>query len=34
METALNGLLTPVHPGAERFYKDLGLLKQAPARPI
>jgi TRAP-type uncharacterized transport system substrate-binding protein len=27
METALKGLLTPLHPGAEGFYKDQGLLK-------
>jgi TRAP transporter TAXI family solute receptor len=27
METALNGVLTPLHPGAERFYKEVGMLK-------
>lgn len=26
-ETALNGLGVPLHPGAERFYKEAGLLK-------
>ncbi len=27
METALKGVLIPVHPGAERFYKEQGLIK-------
>ncbi len=27
METALKGVLVPLHPGAERFYKEAGLLK-------
>lgn len=27
METALTGVLIPVHPGAERFYKEAGLIK-------
>ncbi|MCB2152841.1 MAG: TAXI family TRAP transporter solute-binding subunit, partial [Rhodobacteraceae bacterium] len=26
-ETALNGVGIPLHPGAERFYKEAGLLK-------
>jgi len=26
-ETALKGVLIPLHPGAERFYKEAGLLK-------
>jgi len=26
-ETALNGVGVPLHPGAERFYKEAGLLK-------
>jgi len=26
-ETALNGIGVPLHPGAERFYKEAGLLK-------
>lgn len=26
-ETALNGLAVPLHPGAEKFYKEAGLLK-------
>ena len=25
--TALNGLGAPLHPGAEKFYKEAGLLK-------
>jgi uncharacterized protein len=27
METALKGVLIPVHPGAEKFYKEVGLMK-------
>ena len=27
METAMDGLGVPLHPGAERFYKEAGLLK-------
>ena len=27
METALDGLGVPLHPGAERFYKEAGLIK-------
>lgn len=27
METALTGVLVPVHPGAEKFYKEVGLIK-------
>jgi len=27
LETALTGVLTPLHPGAERFYKEQGMLK-------
>ena len=27
LETALNGVGIPLHPGAERFYKEAGLLK-------
>ncbi len=27
METALNGVGVPLHPGAKRFYKEVGLLK-------
>ncbi|MCH9670945.1 MAG: TAXI family TRAP transporter solute-binding subunit [Gammaproteobacteria bacterium] len=27
METALKGVLVPLHPGAEKFYKEAGLLK-------
>ena len=26
-QNALNGLGLPLHPGAERFYKEAGLLK-------
>ena len=26
-ETALKGVLIPVHPGAEKFYKEVGLIK-------
>ncbi len=26
-ETALSGLGIPLHPGAERYYKEAGLLK-------
>jgi hypothetical protein len=26
-ETALKGVLIPVHPGAERYYKEVGLIK-------
>ena len=26
-QTALNGVGVPLHPGAERFYKEAGLLK-------
>ncbi len=27
METALNGVLIPLHPGAEKFYKEAGMIK-------
>jgi len=27
METALKGVLIPLHPGAEKFYKEVGLIK-------
>tara|TARA_E500000318_G_scaffold44477_1_gene42057 strand:+ start:700 stop:1704 length:1005 start_codon:yes stop_codon:yes gene_type:complete len=27
LETALKGVLIPVHPGAEKFYKEVGLIK-------
>ena len=27
LETALKGVLIPVHPGAEKFYKEAGLIK-------
>ncbi len=27
LETALNGIGVPLHPGAERFYKEVGLIK-------
>lgn len=27
LETALKGVLTPLHPGAERFYKEVGMIK-------
>ncbi len=27
METALTGVLIPLHPGAERFYKEVGMIK-------
>ncbi|TFH44018.1 MAG: immunogenic protein, partial [Lysobacterales bacterium] len=26
-ETALKGVLVPVHPGAEKYYKEVGLMK-------
>ena len=26
-ETALTGVLIPLHPGAERYYKEVGLIK-------
>ena len=27
LETALTGVLIPLHPGAERFYKEIGMIK-------
>lgn len=27
LETALKGVLIPLHPGAERFYKEVGMIK-------
>lgn len=27
LETALNGLAAPLHPGAERYYREVGVLK-------
>ena len=27
METALDGMVVPLHPGAERYYKEVGKLK-------
>ena len=27
LETALKGVLIPVHPGAEKFYKEQGMMK-------
>ncbi|MBE9476729.1 MAG: TAXI family TRAP transporter solute-binding subunit [Proteobacteria bacterium] len=27
LETALTGVLIPLHPGAERFYKEVGMIK-------
>ena len=27
LETALNGLAVPLHPGAERYYREIGLLE-------
>jgi len=27
LETALDGVGIPLHPGAERYYKEVGLLK-------
>ena len=27
LETALNGMSIPLHPGAEKYYKEVGLLK-------
>jgi len=27
LETALDGISIPIHPGAERFYKEVGLIK-------
>jgi hypothetical protein len=27
LETALDGIGVPLHPGAERFYKESGLIK-------
>ena len=27
METALDGVPVPIHPGAEKFYKEQGLIK-------
>jgi uncharacterized protein len=27
LETALEGLGIPLHPGAEKFYKEKGLIK-------
>jgi uncharacterized protein len=26
-ETALKGVLIPLHPGAERYYKEEGMIK-------
>lgn len=28
MESALNGILIPLHPGAEKYYKEQGMIKQ------
>lgn len=27
LENALDGIVTPIHPGAEKFYKEVGVLK-------
>jgi len=27
LETALNGMSIPLHPGAEKYYKEMGILK-------
>ena len=27
LETALKGVLIPLHPGAERYYKEVGMIK-------
>ena len=27
LETALDGISIPLHPGAEKFYKEVGLIK-------
>ncbi|MBS7348664.1 MAG: TAXI family TRAP transporter solute-binding subunit, partial [Comamonas sp.] len=27
LENAVNGMSIPLHPGAERFYKEVGVLK-------
>ena len=26
VETALKGVLIPLHPGAERYYKEIGMI--------
>ena len=32
LETALHGLGAPLHPGAERYYREIGLIgEEAPA---
>lgn len=31
-ETALVGVATPLHPGAERYYREIGLLKDRPVQ--
>ncbi len=27
LETALKGVLIPLHPGAEKYYKEVGMIK-------
>jgi len=27
VENGLNGIVTPLHPGAEKFWKEMGVLK-------
>jgi TRAP transporter TAXI family solute receptor len=27
LDTALNGMPLPLHPGAERYYREVGLIK-------
>ena len=27
VETGINGIVTPLHPGAEKFWKEKGMLK-------
>ncbi len=33
LKTALGGLGAPLHPGAERYYREVGLIKDAPTAP-
>ncbi len=27
LETAINGISIPLHPGAEKYYKEMGVIK-------
>ncbi len=32
LKTALDGMAVPLHPGAEKYYKEVGVIKAAPAK--